>query len=146
MTSEKDRKHWMSVLAKTPAATVKAACADIDLPTDIAELRAPEIGGVMARGRMGASGNAFNLGEISVTRAAVQLADGTVGHAYVQGRDRDHAKTAAILDALLQTNRRGEIESAVIQPLERLIADRHAGLKTKAEATRVDFFTMVRGD
>jgi len=136
----------MSTLAKTPATTLLAACEDIDLPTEFTELRAPEIGGVMVRGRMGASGDAFNLGEMTVTRCAVQLADGTIGHGYIQGRNVEHARHAALLDALMQTDRKAEIARAVITPLQQRIETRHATLQAKADKTKVDFFTMVRGE
>ena len=68
------------------------------------KLRAPEIGGVMVRGRAGAVGTAFNLGEMTVTRASVKLADGTVGHGYVKGRGKDHALQAALIDALIDAS------------------------------------------
>ena len=48
-------------------------------------LRGPESGLVMVRGRAGGSGNAFNLGEMTVTRCTVRTGDGTLGHAYVSG-------------------------------------------------------------
>jgi phosphonate C-P lyase system protein PhnG len=65
-------------------------------------LRPPEIGTVMVRGRAGAKGAPFNLGEMTVTRATVRLADGAVGHGHVQGRDKDAALAAALIDALCE--------------------------------------------
>ena len=56
----------------------------------------------MARGRPGGDGAPFNLGEMTVTRCTVRLEDGTVGHAYVAGRDMRQAELAAVLDAVLQ--------------------------------------------
>ena len=38
--------------------------------------------GPVVRGRVGATGAAFNLGEMTVTRASVRLASGNVGHAF----------------------------------------------------------------
>ncbi|MEL6841445.1 MAG: phosphonate C-P lyase system protein PhnG, partial [Pseudomonadota bacterium] len=99
-----DRKAWMGLLAKAPAAELAHLWSKVDTP-DHTLLRAPEIGGVMVRGRAGAVGAAFNLGEMTVTRCSVKLSCGTVGHAYVQGRDKDHALTAALIDALMQTDR-----------------------------------------
>ena len=108
-------------------------------------LRAPETGLVMLRGRMGATGAAFNLGEATVTRCAVRLANGGEGHAYVMGRNAAHARLAAICDALLQTGESGMSET-VIEPLEAKLQAAQAEASTKAAATKVDFFTMVRGD
>lgn len=140
------RKAWLGLLAKAPAADLArlwdafAEIPDHDL------LRAPEIGGVMVRGRAGAIGAAFNLGEMTVTRASVKLACGTVGHGYVQGRDKTHALTAALVDALMQTAAAGRVEAQVLTPLRDLMQARKDVRAAKAAATKVDFFTMVRGE
>lgn len=122
-----------------------AACAKDYASTAHDLLRAPETGLVMLRGRMGATGAAFNLGEATVTRCAVRLVDGTQGHAYVMGRSAAHAKLAAICDALLQRDADG-LSGTVIAPLAAKLDARQAEASSKAAATRVDFFTMVRGD
>ncbi len=49
-------------------------------------LRRPEIGLVMVRGRIGGDGAPFNMGEATVTRAAVSLPGGEVGFGHVLGR------------------------------------------------------------
>lgn len=101
----------------------------------------------MVRGRMGATGAAFNVGEATVTRCAVKLGDGLEGHAYVLGRNGAHARTAAICDALLQRpEMRGLLVAGVLVPLEQKLLERHMSTAAKAAATKVDFFTMVRGD
>lgn len=110
-------------------------------------LRRPEIGLVMVRGRAGGSGSRFNLGEMTVTRCTVRLADGTVGHGYVGGRNQRHAELAAAFDALLQNpDRQEEIEDAVITPLKTRHTQRREARSKKAAATKVDFYTMVRGE
>ena len=110
-------------------------------------LRRPEPGLVMLRGRMGATGAAFNFGEATVTRCAVRLAGGAEGHAYVMGRNTDHARLAALCDALLQTpEHAAAVRETVIAPLESLLQQAHLEAAGKAAATKVDFFTMVRGD
>ena len=101
----------------------------------------------MLRGRMGATGAAFNLGEATVTRCAVRLRNGTEGHAYVMGRNTAHARLAAVCDALLQgSDISASIAEVVIAPLEAKLQAAHVDASTKAAATKVDFFTMVRGD
>ena len=60
-------------------------------------LRRPETGLVMLRGRAGGTGQAFNLGEASVTRCSVRLSDGQVGTGYVLGRDQRKAELVAVL-------------------------------------------------
>jgi alpha-D-ribose 1-methylphosphonate 5-triphosphate synthase subunit PhnG len=116
-------------------------------PLDYAELRAPETGLVMLRGRIGGDGAPFNLGEASVTRAAVQIESGEVGIAYILGRDEKKARLSAICDALWQSKRyRGVVEQRVLGPIRtRLDAERDRE-RAKTAATRVDFFTLVRGE
>lgn len=140
------RKAWLGLLAKSPAADVTRLWAAMQMQPAYTILRAPEIGGVMVRGRAGAVGAAFNLGEMTVTRASVKLADGAVGHGYVQGRDKDHALTAALIDALMQTEAAEAIDRGVLAPLRSAISARKATRAAKAAATKVDFFTMVRGE
>jgi alpha-D-ribose 1-methylphosphonate 5-triphosphate synthase subunit PhnG len=100
----------------------------------------------MVRGRAGATGAAFNLGEMTVTRCALKLADGRVGHAVVQGRDRRKAEVAALCDALMQGAEAGAVRAAVLDPLKAAAAKRSGTRAAKAAATKVDFFTMVRGE
>jgi alpha-D-ribose 1-methylphosphonate 5-triphosphate synthase subunit PhnG len=101
----------------------------------------------MIRGRTGATGAPFNLGEMTVTRCAVRLEDGTVGHAYVSGRDPDKARTAALLDALLLRGQdAGRIDALVLTPLEQAELERRQSQAAKSAATKVEFFTMVRSE
>ena len=140
------RKNWLGLLAKSPAADVAALWADLEITPDYTVLRNPEIGGVMVRGRAGAVGAPFNLGEMTVTRASIKLSDGTVGHGYVQGRSKDHALQAALIDALMQTDAADVIEAKVLSPLRNALANLKIERAAKAAATKVDFFTMVRGE
>ncbi|MDP2084022.1 MAG: phosphonate C-P lyase system protein PhnG [Gemmobacter sp.] len=137
------RKGWMGLLAKAPPARLAALMPDLP---DHSLLRAPEIGAVMVRGRVGGTGAPFNLGEMTVTRCSVRLACGTVGHAWVQGRDKAHARRAALADALMQTGRAADVQAAVLHPLAAEAAAARAARSGKAAATKVDFFTLVRGE
>ena len=140
------RKGWLSLLAKSPAADVATLWADMKINPVHTLLRAPEIGGVMVRGRAGAIGAAFNLGEMTVARASVKLADGTIGHGYVQGRGKDHALYAALVDALMQTDAAEAVDAGLLAPLRNAMASCKTTRASKAAATKVDFFTMVRGE
>lgn len=142
-----ERRRWLSVMAKAPPAEVTAALEAMGARPSYRLLRRPETGLVMIRARAGGDGRRFNLGEMTVTRCSVRLDDGTVGHAYVAGRDPRHAEAAAVLDALLQDGtRRGELMAAVIDPLAAAQEERRAREARRTAATRVDFFTMVRGE
>ena len=141
-----ERQAWMGLLAKSSPARLAALMDKASDVPDFTWLRVPEAGGVMVRGRMGGTGAPFNLGEMTVTRCAVRLESGEVGHAYVQGRDKAHAQRAALVDAMMQTDRASDLRASVLDPLE---AEREAQIATraaKAAATKVDFFTMVRGE
>ncbi|CAG2151787.1 phosphonate C-P lyase system protein PhnG [Cupriavidus numazuensis] len=114
-------------------------------------LRKPEAGMAMVRGRAGGTGEQFNLGEMSVTRCAVVLedgaAEGTAGVGYVQGRSTRHAEQAAVLDALLQrADWHQRVHDTVLAPLAQAHAARAANRAGVAAQTRVEFFTMVRGE
>ncbi len=111
---------------------------------DHQRLRGPETGLVMVQGRAGGDGAPFNLGEMTVTRCSIRLADGRVGHAWVAGRDPAHAEQAAAFDALLQGD--AALAEAVIAPLAAAQAERRRAAAAKTAATRVDFFAMVRGE
>ncbi|SEL94350.1 alpha-D-ribose 1-methylphosphonate 5-triphosphate synthase subunit PhnG [Roseovarius azorensis] len=146
MSDEFDRKAWMGLLARAPAADLDRLWARAGFAPEHSYLRPPEVGGVMVRGRAGATGAPFNLGEMTVTRCALRLADGAVGHGYVQGRGKQHAVQAAMVDALMQGPQAKEVRAAVLEPLAEAEASRRAARTAKAAATKVDFFTMVRGE
>ncbi len=139
-------KEWMGLLAKAPADMLDRLWANFAAKPGHDYLRAPEIGGVMVRGRAGAVGAAFNLGEMTVTRCSIKLAGGTVGHAYVQGRSKEKATQAAIIDALMQTDMAAEVEAQLLTPLREAVAAKKSTRAAKTAATKVDFFTMVRGE
>ena len=145
-TTSTERQGWMGLLARSPSARVAERMAQLDALPGFDWLRAPESGGVMVRGRMGGTGAPFNLGEMTVTRCALRLASGEVGHAHVQGRDRRHAEQAALVDALMQGPRADEVRAAVLEPLAQARQEARDLRAAKAAATKVDFFTMVRGE
>lgn len=146
MTETHDRQRWMSTLAKAPAERVAALWAAYGAIPAFSHLRAPEVGGVMVRGRAGGTGAPFNLGEMTVTRCSVQLATGAVGHGYVQGRDKAHAEQAALIDALMQTEAAEAVRAAIVDPLAEHLQAAATARAAKAAATKVEFFTMVRGE
>jgi alpha-D-ribose 1-methylphosphonate 5-triphosphate synthase subunit PhnG len=140
------RKAAMAVLAHSEGEAIAACLEGVALPP-YQNLREAESGLVMVRGRIGGDGGPFNLGEATVSRAAVRLASGEVGFGYALGRDRSKAQMIALCDALVQSNEFAAIvESKVITPLR--TAHRAARQQKAAQvaATKVDFYTMVRGE
>ena len=142
-----ERQRWMSVLAKAEPKALHALWQQAGPAPDFSYLRQPETGMIMLRGRAGGTGQRFNLGEMTMTRCAVRLPDGRVGHGYVGGRDREHATRAALVDALMQdAAQRDALDAAIIAPLEQAAREAREMASRKAAATKVDFFTMVRGE
>lgn len=140
-----DRQHWMSVLARADLPALEAYWENLADAPGYRCLRAPEIGLALVRGRAGGTGDAFNLGEVTLSRCVVELASGEQGFGYVRGRSRRHAELAAVLDGLLQQDaaRHGP---ALIEPLHKQWQQRREQVSRKAAATKVNFMTMVRGD
>ncbi|WP_370804569.1 phosphonate C-P lyase system protein PhnG [Actibacterium lipolyticum] len=141
------RQGWMGLVAKAPAEALARHWAALGVSPEFTWLRPPEVGGAMVRGRMGGTGAAFNIGEMTITRCALKLTKGgAIGHAHVQGRDKAKAEQAALVDALMQTDLADTVRTAVLVPLADELAVASAARAAKAAATKVDFFTMVRGE
>jgi alpha-D-ribose 1-methylphosphonate 5-triphosphate synthase subunit PhnG len=141
------RGRWMGLLARAPLAMLEAWAArqTEKLAGRFTWLREPETGLVMVRARAGGSGDKFNLGEMTLTRCALRLASGIVGIAYVQGRSHRKAEIAALADALLQEPSLHEITRRdLIEPLRQRLEAEAAHMQRKAQATRVEFFTLAR--
>lgn len=119
---------------------------ELEIPAPVEWLRPPETGMVMLKARTGGKGNAFHMGEATVTRCVVRIGTGETGFSYLLGRDGDHARFAALLDAMLQGSHKKVIEDKVLRPLSVSIAKREQAESRKAAATKVDFFTLVRGE
>lgn len=116
-------------------------------PPEFDMVRQPETGLVMVRGRMGGTGSPFNLGEVTVTRCVVRLETGETGSAYSLGRNKKKAVQSAVIDALWQRPAdRERIETEIISTLAASKASDTETVRQETEATKVNFFTMVRGD
>jgi len=146
-----ERQHWLAVLAKAPLDQLEAAWEALDDKPAHRLLRRSETGLVMLRGRIGGTGPQFNLGEMTMSRAAVQLVGdggaGETGFGHVAGRSTRHAELVALFDAMLQSARwHDAIGETVIEPLAMEQQAVRAAEAAKVAASRVDFFTMVRGE
>jgi alpha-D-ribose 1-methylphosphonate 5-triphosphate synthase subunit PhnG len=140
------RRAVMSVLAHAGAAEISGRLDAIALPAH-EDLREPENGLVMVRGRVGGEGAPFNLGEATVSRAAVRLSTGEVGFGYTLGRDRQKARMIALCDAMVQSAEfAAAVETEVIAPLRTAMIAKRNRKAAEAAATRVDFYTLVRGE
>ena len=96
---------------------------------------------------MGGTGSQFNIGDVTITRCVVQYKQAFYGHSYVIGRNKQQALVAAKLDALLQDkSSHNHAYQTVIKPLVTVLAQREQQKKQAAAKTKVDFFTLVRGE
>ena len=141
------RQAWMGVLARSTSDDVAALLGSLGKTPLYELIKRPETGTIMVEARAGGAGRRFNAGEATMTRCVIRLADGTMGFSYALGRDRKKAENAAVLDAVLQLE--DEKNSSLLQGLDRLTQQHQAArdLKSrKAAATKVNFFTLVRGD
>jgi alpha-D-ribose 1-methylphosphonate 5-triphosphate synthase subunit PhnG len=140
------RQAAMAVLAHSDSTDIAGQLDGFAVPAH-ENLREPENGLVMVRGRIGGDGAPFNLGEATVSRAAVRLVTGEVGFGYTLGRDRDKARMIALCDALIQTaDHAAAVEAQVLAPLRARVTAGRARRAAETAATRVDFYTLVRGE
>ncbi len=140
------RRALMALLAQAQLCELEAALATLAPLPDVHMLPAPEVGLVMVRGRMGGSGAPFNLGEATLTRAAVRLEGGATGVSYRLGRDLEAARACALLDALWLDARRRDAVEIALAPVEARLASEAQADARKTATTKVNFFTLVRGE
>jgi len=151
-SSSPTRAAWIATLAKAPLELLEKSLLTLGAVPGYQYLRSPEIGLTMVRGRIEGTGQPFNLGEMTITRCVVQIAgpgDGAAiaGFGYVAGRSLRHAELAALCDALLQhPSWHQPTWEAVIQPLQAAAQAHQAQMAAQVEATRVNFFTLKRGE
>jgi alpha-D-ribose 1-methylphosphonate 5-triphosphate synthase subunit PhnG len=145
--TQERRLERFAVVAKSPGNAVIELWEQLALGVNFSVLRGPEFGSVMLRGRIGGGGSAFNLGEATVTRASVQTDTGAVGHFMTLGRDKEKARVGAFIDAVSQhPEYEAVIERAVIAPLRDRLKEADDRKRAEVAATKVEFFTMVRGE
>jgi alpha-D-ribose 1-methylphosphonate 5-triphosphate synthase subunit PhnG len=137
----------MRTLAQAREGELQSVLAGLHPLPAFADLRPPEVGLIMVRGRVGGDGQPFNLGEATVTRAAVRLESGEMGFSYRLGRHPETARLSALVDALWQRQEmRPLIESRVLAPMRERQAEEAARRRAETAATKVDFFTVARGE
>lgn len=145
-TAKTARQRAIEALAKADLSVLEAAWAGLDPKPVHMAVRGPETGLVMIRGRIGGGGAPFNLGEATVSRATVRLETGEIGFGQTLGLAPRKAELAAILDALAQREGDGGPVASLVASIEAKIALDDAEHLRRTAATKVDFFTMVRGE
>jgi alpha-D-ribose 1-methylphosphonate 5-triphosphate synthase subunit PhnG len=137
----------MGLLARSKPEELSAALAAHWPGLNARICRAPETGLVMLRGRIGGDGGPFNCGEATVSRAVIELDTGERGYGQLLGRDKNHARDAAIVEALAQRPDDAQrVETFILRPIARRIAEEARRSRAETAATKVDFFTLVRAE
>lgn len=140
------RRSVLAVLSRASAAELADGLSALGTVPRTCDLRPPEAGMVMVRGRIGGDGAPFNLGEAMVSRAAVRLDSGEIGIGYRLGRNLEAARASALLDALCQRPEwAGRVETAVLSPVRLRLEQQRQRDAGAAAATTVEFFTVARG-
>jgi alpha-D-ribose 1-methylphosphonate 5-triphosphate synthase subunit PhnG len=139
------RQEALGVLASAEMKDLNGAWETWENRPDVQMIRGPETGLIMLRGRTGGGGAPFNMGEATVSRASVRIATGEIGHGYCLGRDEEKARLIAVIDALFQREP-DNIEFAILRPLRDIAHARDKQRQDQTAATKVEFFTMVRGE
>ena len=135
----------MAVLARATRDELQDPTRGFDLP-QVDVVKPAECGSLMIEARAGGGGRRFNAGEATVTRCVVREGE-RLGYSYSLGRDKQKALLAAILDVMLQSPSSHQlVMETVVAPLAKAQQERRAQASRQAAATKVEFFTMVRGD
>ncbi|MDF1735003.1 MAG: phosphonate C-P lyase system protein PhnG [Minwuia sp.] len=144
---QQSRRDRMAVLARAEGRQLRELWSGLGIDPAFEMVRGPETGLATVRGRISGDGAPFNFGDVTVTRASVRLQDGAIGHAYRLGRDQGAARLCAVIDALSRdAATAATIASQVVEPLRETLAARDRQRQAETAATKVDFFTLVRGE
>lgn len=152
MGEQSVRQEWLRTLAKASLGDLETAWTQLKPEHPFEKLRATETGLAMIRGRADGTGRPFNLGEATVTRSVVTTHDSSdgseiAGVGYLLGRDKQHAELIARLDAVFQDKGTPAIaREAVLQSIRERLDRTAAVAAQKTASTRVEFFTMLRGE
>ena len=141
------RKTLLSVLSKSNQSDIQEAWDSVGLSPEYTLLKQPEIGMVMVKAKTGGDGAPFNMGEMTVTRTILQLASHELGYGYTAGRDKQKSLTIALADACYQVDAwKALIDQELLAPLQETLRQKESQHQEKVDGTKVNFFTMVRGE
>lgn len=145
--TQTNRQMWMQMLADADVDDLKAGYERFGNKISFSWLIRPETGMVMVQARADGTGTPFCLGEMSVTRCMVQVMNSIEGYAMVPGSDHDHARLAALFDALLQMPAfHDTLMGTLMADLKAREQQRQQTLTREISDTTVEFFTLKRGE
>lgn len=136
----------MRLLALSPTKMLEEGLQGLSSMPEYKLIKQPEVGLAMIQAKTCGNGAPFNFGEIPLTRCAISL-NGIIGYGYVSGRKKRHAVMMAICDALLQLPEyHTALSKSLLKPIEKELERKKRMKAGEINATKVDFFTMVRGE
>lgn len=141
------RQKNLSVLAKAPFSNMLEYWKGISVDATFNFLKKPEVGMAMVRAQAGGGGENFNMGEMTITRCVVRLDSAEIGYGIVVGRSKQKSELVALIDACWQKKSLKEIiEDKIIKPLYHIQVCKEKNISDNTESSKVNFFTMVRGE
>jgi len=148
----KKRQQLLSVLSVSELSAIQSYWQALSISPRYSLLKAPEVGMTMVRAKTGGTGQAFNMGEMTVTRTVIRLNDinahnDVIGFGYTAGRNTQKSELIAVIDACFQLSEyAASITKLLLQPLQQLRQQQKNQQTAQVNATKVNFFTMVRGE
>lgn len=147
IAATKDRKKWIGLLGCADPKDLEAARDDLTEGLDIRYVVKPETGMIMVQAKSDGSNARFNLGEVTVSRCVLDVKNKYTGTAWIMGSDLRHAELAALFDGLLQDpDYHDLLASTLMKDLKKKQAAKNRQLAEDASDTRVEFFTLKRGE
>ena len=144
--SNQARQHWQMVLTKSNSEHIYQNWNALNIPIKYDVIQPANVSMLMVKAKTGGFGNAFNLSEVTVVRCVIQTDAGYRGIVTQIGRDTQKALVCAQIDAMLLSEHKDIILQQLINPLEMILKQNQQALYEQAQSTKVDFFTMVRGE
>jgi alpha-D-ribose 1-methylphosphonate 5-triphosphate synthase subunit PhnG len=138
------RRNWLQTLVRVPATELIKASDMFSF--EVSTLKAPEVGLMMTNGRIHSTGQPFHLGEVSLTRCVLKDELGHLGYGHILGRNKAQSRAIALFDLALQRTDYADQANQMLDVWCAEIEEIHAAEAERIEQTRVDFFTMVRGE
>jgi len=146
-STEKNRKEWIGLLGSADPKDLEAARKEHAKGVEITHVVKPETGMIMAQAKADGSNGRFNLGEITVSRCVLEVKKIYMGTSWVMGSDLRHAELAALFDGMLQDPvTRDKLTNTLIKELKIKQTVKNERLTQDASDTRVEFFTLKRGE
>ncbi len=147
IVKQKDRQEWIGLLGSADPLDLETVKKEHAQGVEITHVVKPETGMIMVQAKADGSNSRFNLGEVTVSRCVLEIKKKYMGTAWIMGSDLRHAELAALFDALLQDPvTRDKLADILIKQLKIKQTAKNEHLAQNASETRVEFFTLKRGE